>query len=164
MVFRIVSRPLTQAVLTDCSLRRLTHVNSSLHQPWLRAALLFGALYLVVVRLFAAPATYVQEWRLAAWMVCGVAFAAHIAYEHFRLRHSPLLVASHAALAVALGALLLALAGMINSLWTRSALRPIWLLALVLWPAFTAIPAFLVALVVATLLKHLRLRTDRVNL
>ena len=139
-------------------------MDSSLHQPWIRAALLLGALYLVVGRLFAAPATYVQEWRLAAWMVCGVAFAAHIAYEHFRLRHSPLLVASHAALAVAIGALLLALAGMINSLWTTSALRPIWFLAIFLWPAFTAIPAFLVALVLATLLKHLRPRTDKVNL
>ena len=127
-------------------------MDSSLHQPWIRAALLLGALYLVVGRLFAAPATYVQEWRLAAWMVCGVAFAAHIAYEHFRLRHSPLLVASHAALAVALGALLLALAGMINSLWTRSALRPIWLLALVLWPAFTAVPAFFVALAAGAIL------------
>ena len=153
MVFRIVSRP--QAVLTDCSLRRLTHVNSSLHQPWIRPALLVGALYLVVGRLFAAPATYVQEWRLAAWMVCGVAFAAHIAYEHFRLRHSPLLVASHAALAVALGAFLLAVAGMINSLWTTSAVRPIWLLALVLWPAFTAVPAFFVALAAGAILARL---------
>ena len=130
-------------------------MDSSLHQPWIRAALLLGALYLVVGRLFAAPATYVQEWRLAAWMVCGVAFAAHIAYEHFRLRHSPLLVASHAALAVAVGAVLLAVAGMINSLWTRSALRPIWLLALVLWPAFTAVPAFLAAMVAGLILARL---------
>jgi len=127
-------------------------VDSSIQKPWIRVALLLGALYLVVGRLFAAPATYVQEWRLAAWMVCGVAFAAHIAYEHFRLRHSPLLVASHAALAVAIGALLLALAGMINSLWTRSALRPIWLLALVLWPAITAVPAFFVALAASAIL------------
>ena len=127
-------------------------MDSSLHQPWIRPALLLGALYLLVGRAFAVPATYVQEWRLAAWMVCGVAFAAHIAYEHFRLRHSPLLVASHAALAVAIGALLLALAGMINSLWTRSALRPIWLLALVLWPAITAVPAFFVALAASAIL------------
>ena len=127
-------------------------MDSSLQQPWIRAALLLGALYLLVGRAFAIPATYVQEWRLAAWMVCGVAFAAHIAYEHFRLRHSPLLVAWHTALAVAIGALLLALAGMINSLWTRSALRPIWLLALVLWPAFTAVPAFFVALAAGAIL------------
>ena len=127
-------------------------MDSSLHQPWIRAALLVGALYLLVGRAFAIPATYVQEWRLAAWMVCGVAFAAHIAYEHFRLRHSPLLVALHAALAVAIGAILLALAGMINSLWTRSPLRPVWLLALVLWPAFTAVPAFFAALAASAIL------------
>ena len=127
-------------------------MDSSLHQPWIRAALLLGALYLLVGRAFAVPATYVQEWRLAAWMVCGVAFAAHIAYEHFRLRYSPFLVALHAALAVAVGAILLALAGMINSLWTRSPLRPVWLLALVLWPAFTAVPAFFVALAASAIL------------
>lgn len=127
-------------------------MDSSLHQPWIRLALLVGALYLLVGRAFAVPATYVQEWRLAAWMVCGVAFAAHIAYEHFRLRHSPLLVALHSSLAVAIGAILLALAGMINSLWTKSPFRPIWLLALVLWPAFTAIPAFFVALAASAIL------------
>jgi hypothetical protein len=117
--------------------------------------LLFGALYLLVGRAFAVPATYVQEWRLAAWMVCGVAFLAHIAYEHFSLRHSSLLVAWHAALAVAIGALLLALTAMIRSLWATSALRPVWLLALILWPAFTAVPAFLVALAADAILARL---------
>ena len=138
-------------------------MDSSRQQPWIPAALLLGALYVIVGRLFPAPVTYLQEWRLAAWLVCGVAFAAHIAYEHFSLRHSPLLVAWHSAVAVAIGAFLLAVAGMIHSLWATSEVRTVWFLALVLWPAFTAIPAFLVALVIASLLKHLRLRTDRVN-
>jgi hypothetical protein len=130
-------------------------VDSSRRQPWVPAALLLGALYVIVGRVFAAPATHLQEWRLAAWLVCGVAFASHIAYEHFSLRHPSRLVAWHAAVAVAIGAFLLAVAGMIRSVWATSAVRTVWLLALVLWPAFTAIPAFLVALVVATLLKHL---------
>jgi len=130
-------------------------VNSSRHQPWIPAALLLGALYVIVGRVFAVPATHVQEWRLAAWLVCGVAFAAHIAYEHFSLRHSPLLVAWHAAVAVAIGAFLLAVAGMFHSLWTTAALRPVWFLALVLWPAFTAVPAFLVALVAGLILARL---------
>jgi hypothetical protein len=138
-------------------------VEASDHQPWIPAALLLGAVYVIVGRVFAAPTTHVREWRLAAWLVCGVAFAAHIAYEHFSLRHPSRLVAWHAAVAVAIGALLLAVAGMIRSVWATSAVRIAWLLALVLWPAFTAVPAFLVALVVATLLKHLRLRTDRAN-
>ena len=139
-------------------------VSSSRQQPWIPAALLLGSLYVVVGRVFAAPVTHVQEWRLAAWLVCGVAFASHIAYEHFSLRNSPRLVAWHAAIGVAIGAFLLAVAGMIHSLWTTSTLRPIWFLAIFLWPAFTAVPAFLVALLVATLLKHLHLRTDRVNI
>jgi hypothetical protein len=130
-------------------------VDSPPQQPWIPAALLLGALYVIVGRVFAAPVTHVQEWRLAAWLVCGVAFAAHIAYEHFSLRHSPLLVAWHSAVAVGIGAFLLAVAGMIHSLWTTSALRPIWFLAIFLWPAFTALPAFLVALAAAAILARL---------
>ncbi|HKB66594.1 MAG TPA: hypothetical protein VKC61_12130 [Pyrinomonadaceae bacterium] len=130
-------------------------MHSSRHQPWIPAALLLGALYVIVGRVFAAPVTHVQGWRRAAWVVCGVAFAAHVAYEHFNLRHSPRLVAWHAAVAVAIGAFLLAFAAMIRSLWTTSALRPIWLLAIFLWPAITAVPAFLVALAAAVILARL---------
>ena len=132
-------------------------------QSWFRVALLVGIVYFAVGRLFTVPITHVQAWRLAAWIVSGVAFAAHIGYEHFKIRHSPRAIARDAAVAVAIGAFLLAVAGMVRSLWATSAVRTVWFLALVLWPAFTAIPAFLVALAVATLLKHLRLRTDRVN-
>ena len=117
--------------------------------------LLLGALYVIVGRVFAAPVTHVQGWRLAAWTVCGVAFAAHIAYEHFSLRHSARLVACHAAVAVAIGAFLLAVAAMIHSLRITSAIRPIWFLAIFLWPAITALPAFLVALVAGAILARL---------
>jgi hypothetical protein len=127
-------------------------VNASHHQPWLRVAFLVGVVYFLVGRTFALPAIHVKAWRLAAWVVSGVAFAAHIGYEHFKLRHSPRLVALRAAVAVAIGAFLLAVAGMIRSLWTTSTIRPAWLLALVLWPAFTAVPAFLVAIVTAAVL------------
>ena len=130
-------------------------MDSSRHKQWIPAALLLGALYVIVGRVFAAPATHVQEWRLAAWLVCGVAFAAHIAYEHFSLRHPSRSAAGHAAVAVAIGAFLLAVAGMINSLWTTSALRPIWFLAIFLWPAITAVPAFLAALVAGLILARL---------
>jgi hypothetical protein len=130
-------------------------MGSSRHQPWIPVALLLGALYVLVGRAFAVPATYVQEWRLAAWMVCGAAFAAHIAYERFSLRHSALLVAWHTALAVAIGAFLLAVAAMTHSLWVTSALRPIWFLAIFLWPAITALPAFLVALAAGAILARL---------
>jgi hypothetical protein len=46
---------------------------------------------------------------------------------------------------------------MIHSLSTASAFRPVWLLALVAWPAITAVPAFLVALVVAAMLPRVPL-------
>jgi hypothetical protein len=63
--------------------------------------------------------------------------------------------AVHVALAVAIGAAGLAIAGLAHSLSTASGLRPAWILAIVLWPAITAIPAFLVALVVSTTLTRL---------
>ena len=135
-------------------------VDASTRQPWFPVALLVGVVYIFVGRVFAVPATHVQAWRLAAWTVCGLVFAVHIAYEHFKLRHSPRLIALHAAVAVAIGAVLLAVAAMTYSLLVTSAIRPIWFLALVLWPAITAVPAFLVALMVATVLARLRPSAD----
>jgi hypothetical protein len=119
----------------------------SRRQAWVRAALLVGVVYLVIGRLFALPTDHVRVWRLAAWVVSGAAYAAHIGYEHFRLRNSPRVTALHVALAVVIGAIGLVVAGMMYSLSTTSVIRPAWLLALVIWPAVTAVPAFLVALV-----------------
>jgi hypothetical protein len=135
-----------------------THVDESRRQPWIRAALLVGVAYFVIGRVFAVPTGNLRLWRLAAWMLSGLAYAAHIWYEHFRLRSSTRSTALHAGLAVAIGAIGLALAGMIHSLSIGSPLRPAWLLALVLWPAITAIPAFLGALVAAAVLSRLQQR------
>lgn len=121
-------------------------------QSWVRAPFLFGVAYLLIGRVFATPTDHVHLWRLAAWVVSGAVFAAHIGYEHFRLRHSPRTTAWHAALAVALGAFGLAVAGALRSLLTTSTMQLSWLLAFVVWPLVTAVPAFLVALVAGTLL------------
>lgn len=121
-------------------------------QAWVRTALLFGFSYLLVGRVFAWPATDVQLWRLAAWAVSAAAYVAHIGYEHFGLRNPPRSTALHVAVAVAIGALGLALAGMIHALSTTSTIRPVWFLALVLWPAITAVPAFLGAFAAAAVL------------
>jgi hypothetical protein len=110
---------------------------------------------LIIGRVFAFPASHIRAWRFAAWMVSGVVFAVHIAYEYFRLRNSPRWTAFHAAAGVAIGALGLAIAGMIYT----SSIRPAWLLALILWPVFTAVPAFVGALVAATLLRRFSQRT-----
>ena len=50
--------------------------------------------------------------------------------------------------------------GMLNSLLVTSSIRPNWLLALVLFPAFTAIPAFVVGYVAAALLERVPLRAS----
>ena len=99
-------------------------------------------------------------WRLAAWLVSGVAYSAHIGYEQFKLKNSPRSLGLHVAVATAIGAFALAVAGMVHSLSAASAVRPAWLLALAAWPAFTAIPAFLVAFAAGTVLVRLS-RTAR---
>ncbi len=136
-------------------------MDASRRHAWVRAALLLGVVYFLVGRLFALPANHVRVWRLAAWIVSGGAYAAHIGYEHFRLRDSPRLAASHVAMAVAIGAFALAVAGMIHSLSAASAIRPTWLLALVLWPTVTAVPAFIGAFVAGALLRRFQPPDDR---
>lgn len=126
------------------------------HRPWALAALLVGVVYFLVGRLFAVPTDHVQAWRLAAWVVSFMAYAAHIGYELFTARRSPLPAALHAAAAVAIGAFALAAAGAVHSLSSASTLKPLWLLALVLWPAATAVPAFLAALVAGAMLVRFR--------
>ena len=129
-------------------------------QPWLRVALLVGIGYFLIGRLFAGPPDNVRVWRFAAWMVSGMLYAAHIGYGHFRLRQAPRSTALHTAVAVAIGAIALAVAGMIHALSTPAGIRPAWLLALVVWPAVTAIPAFLVALVAGGVLSRRSQRAD----
>ena len=137
-------------ILTTRCLTKMP-VDAPRSKEWIRAALLVGVVYFLIGRVFA---DYVHASRLAAWMVSGVAYVAHIWFEHFRLRNSPRSAALHVAVAVAIGAFGLAVAGMIHSLSTASTIRPAWLLALVVWPAVTALPAFLVALVAGAILSR----------
>jgi hypothetical protein len=110
--------------------------------------------YFVVGRVFAQPTGNARAWRLAAWAVSAVVYLAHIGYERLKLRSSPSVAALHVALAVAIGAIGLATAVLIRSLSTQSAFRMRWVLALVGFPAITAVPAFLVALLNASLLRR----------
>jgi hypothetical protein len=95
----------------------------------------------------------VVAWRLAAWVISAVAYAAHIGYENVRLRSSPATTAFHVALAVALGAFGLAVAA---SLHSRTTHHHFPAFALAVWPVATAVPAFVVALVAAVLLTQAR--------
>ena len=129
-------------------------MDSTDRRGWIRAALLAGAIYLLIGRLFTQPSENVRAWRLAAWVISGVVYSIHIWYEHFRLGSFHRVTALHVAAGVAIGAFGLAVAGMLHSLSTVSTIRPVWFLALLLWPAVTGVPAFLLALVIAALLTH----------
>ena len=86
---------------------------------WFAWALLAGTLYLIIGVGFAplsVPSVFF--WRLAAWMVSAVVYAAHIGYEHFRIRNSPRSTALHVAFGAAVGAFGLAAAAIVHSLAT----------------------------------------------
>ena len=85
-------------------------MDDSSRQRWLATVVLAGALYLVVGIGFGALAGAAASdqsrffWRLSAYLVSAVVFAAHIAHEHFRLRNTARPTAWHASVGVALGA------------------------------------------------------------
>ncbi|PYT66533.1 MAG: hypothetical protein DMG42_29100 [Acidobacteria bacterium] len=121
-------------------------MGESPRQSWVRTAVLLGIGYALVGIAFAVPATHMQAWRLAAWVVSAMGYAVHIAYERFRLQNSPGSAALHVAFAVALGAFGLAVGANIHSLSAGSTQhRHLLLLSLGIWPVITALPAFLVA-------------------
>jgi hypothetical protein len=127
---------------------------------WLRAAILVGLGYFLVGRLFAVPGEHAQAWRFAAWLVSFVIYTTHFRYERVRLGSTPRVLAMHVATAVAIGAFALALALMMRSVAAQGSLAPRWLLALVLFPAVTAVPAFLVALMAAVVARRRHGATD----
>ena len=141
-------------------------MNSSISKSWVGPAVLCGITYFLVGVLFGELAKWAGPdqtfaWRLAAWIVSVVLFVAHIGYEHFRLQNKPATAALHVALGAGLGALLLAVAATLHMMRFGST-APYWLylLALVLWPLMTAVPAFVVAFVAA---KLLALTSSRAN-
>lgn len=120
---------------------------------------LLGGVYFIVGVVFGELAKWAASeqgqfrWRLTAWVVSAFVFAAHIAHEHFRLRSRATVLALHVASAAALGAFLLAATATLHAM-RLSSHAPYWLylLALVLWPLMTGVPAFVVALVGAKVL------------
>jgi len=135
------------------------------HQRWLRAVVLLGAVYFVIAIVFgefanrAASNSMRETWNRLAFLASGIAFAAHIGYEHFRLGNSTRMTASHASMAVAVGAFALALKANIHDLGSASGYRPRMLIALAIWPLLTGVPAFIVALVAAAGLALIRRST-----
>ena len=137
-------------------------MTSTGQRRWLRLVMLAAAVYLLAGVGFGAlaagaPSQQVRVgWRLAAWLVSGVAFAGQIAYECLRDRDAARAAAWHAALGAALGAFALAAAANIHEIGTAAAYRPRMAVALVAWPVLTFVPAFLVALAAAAGLIRIR--------
>jgi len=130
---------------------------------WFAWALLAGTLYLIIGVGFAplsVPSVFF--WRLAAWMVSVVVYAAHIGYEHLRIRSSLRSTALHVALGAAVGAFGLAAAAIVHSLLTGTGNLRLLRIALLIWPLITGAPAFVVALVLTVVLARLLRRRSAI--
>ncbi len=137
-------------------------------QRWITAAILVGVTYLVfglVSAVLAGGADSIEMrnmWRRAAWVASGVVFAAHIGFEQFMIRNATRVSALHVAAAAALGSFGLAVAGNLHA-QPSARQRVLMAASLVIWPAITAIPAFIVALVAASGMAQLRQLFTRSN-
>src|SRR5947209_4077311 len=119
-------------------------------------AALASMAYAVIGIVFALPTTHVRVWRIAAWVLSGVGYGVHIAYERLHLQYATGSAALYVALGTALGTFGLAMGANIHAMVTDSTdqQRHLLLLALGIAPVITAIPAFLVALCVSVALEH----------
>jgi uncharacterized protein (DUF486 family) len=141
-----------------------THVNQPHRRRWLCTVLIIGAIYCldgIVFGMFAGwseSQTAVIIWRMAAWLTCAVLFAGHIWYEHYRFHNSPLKTAVLTSSAAAVGAFGLAMAANIHAQFVSTANQLLLALSLVLWPILTAVPAFIVAFVITSVLQHFHKR------
>ena len=138
-------------------------MDASPRHPWVRVMVFVGAVYAVIGVGSAALDDAVwaggwRPWRVAAWAASLAVAAMHIGYEHYRMASAPGRTALHAAAAVALGALGIALGANLHWLRSHTPEQPAPLAALPLFPLVTAIPAFLGTFAVATLLTRLSRR------
>src|SRR5437763_16907895 len=84
------------------------------------AAILAGMAYALVGIVFALPTTHVRVWRIAAWVLSGVGYGVHIAYERLQLQNSTRSAALYVALGTALGTFGLAVGANIHAIVTDS--------------------------------------------
>jgi len=126
---------------------------------WLRSVILFGIVYFVVAYAFPNPPASDPTqflWRLASWVICILAFALQIGFEHFRLGNAPRRTALHATAAVALAAFALAAAANIHGITAGTGNQRLLAFALIIWPIIAGLPAFFVAWVAAGVLARVR--------
>ena len=133
-------------------------MNALTQRHWLVTALLFGLVYFAVGFISSAlsGATGLPELRFSlrfgAYVVSAAAFAIHVRYEYFVARSAPATTALHTATGVALGAFFLAAAALIRAQVVGGPNPVGHVIALVAWPAITAVPAFIVALAATAVL------------
>jgi hypothetical protein len=121
--------------------------------------ILFGIGYATVGISFpnpSAPRETQLMWRLAAWITSTIIFGIQIWYEHFRFHNLPRTTALHVAIAAALGAFALAVAANIHALYTIVDYRYLLVASLILWPIIIGVPAFVFAIIIATILAKIK--------
>ena len=119
-------------------------------RPRIGSILLAGAAYVAASVGAAALSGTVsaRTWRLTAWLLSVAIFAIHFIIERNR-RLPRANVAARVAMAVAVGALGVAVLGPVRAHWGEPSRPKLILLSVVAWPIITGVPAFLVALVSA---------------
>jgi hypothetical protein len=131
---------------------------------WFVFALVAGVAYFVFGLAFGELAARAEShqmvvtWRLAAWIASAIVYGAHLTRE-IRATRSLHQTAMRAAVGAAIGAFGLAVAANLHAMWTPDANPHMNLLrlSLVIWPIGTFIPAYLVGLAAAAILKRLRI-------
>jgi hypothetical protein len=125
---------------------------------WMGRALIYALIYVVVGVLFAqlagqATILGARFWRLAAWVVSGIAFGTHIQHERVALSRTAFASGLHAATAAAVGALGLALAAIVHRHGVGLPRSGLLSAALIIWPVITFVPALGVGVGAAALMR-----------
>lgn len=129
------------------------------NSTWVSATVLAGCLYLLIGLVSpalggAAWGPRMRWWRGAAWLLSAIVFGIHVARDRIRMRYSAPSTALHAALGAAIGAFGLAVGATIHGYRVGTPHLRAIKLAIVLWPVLVALPAFLVAFLVALILRR----------
>jgi hypothetical protein len=126
---------------------------------WVSATFVAGCLYLLIGLVSAELAGGVSGprqrfWRGLAWLLSAIVFGVQIGRDRIRMRYGATSTAAHAALGAALGAFGLAVGATIHGYRVGTPHLRAIKLSLLMWPLMTALPAFLVAFVVAVVLRR----------
>lgn len=102
----------------------------------------------------AARAQMRSTVRLAAWLISFIVFAGQITYERASGDRSDRMVAVRCATAVAIAVLIIAIIGPVRTHWGTPDFRRAALSAVVAWPLFTGVVAFVVARAGSAMVAH----------